>query len=211
MKIKKIKLSGVEKVLFGFLSGLVVLCLFLCVYIILMRAYFTRRIDILEEENKAFFMESFQRLDEITLSVQDGNSKLSKRIGVTDLRVQKINKVYGDVLIEQKKRTIDDVYPEEQLKAMMQTGIEYLHKQKYAQARESFMEICKFAPDNLEARFYATQALFLLNRLDRSQYAIIQKEFQILKENGFTKPEMEDILNYIANENDALKINKVAD
>lgn len=211
MKSKKLKLKGVEKALFGFLSGVVVLCLFLCVYLFMMKAYLTRRIDTLEEENRAYFMESLQKLDEISLNIQNGNSRLSKRIGVTDLRVQKIDKVYGDVLSEQKKRTIDDVYPEEQLKAMMQTGMEYLHNQRYSQARASFMEICKYAPDNLEARFYATQALFLLNRIDRSQYAVIQKEFQILKENGFTKPEMEDILNYIANENDALKINKVAD
>lgn len=115
------------------------------------------------------------------------------------------------MLIEQKKRTIDDVYSEEQLKAMMQAGLECLHNQRYSKARASFMEICKYAPDNLEARFYATQALFLLNRLDRSQYAVIQKEFNILKENGFTKPEMEDILSYIANENSALKIDKVVD
>ena len=45
MKIKELQLTGVEKSLFGFLSGIVVLYLFLCVYLFTMKAYLTRRID----------------------------------------------------------------------------------------------------------------------------------------------------------------------
>ena len=156
------------------------------------------------KESARRFDEAFLRLETMQSLSDERSQELLQRIDKTDARIVRIDTVYGNLLAEQRKKTIDKVYREEDLKGRMQSGLELLEEEKYGQARDAFLHVAYQEPDNMSARFYAAYSLFYENKLDRSLYGAILKELAIIRANGFDRPEIAEVEAFISAEQNAL-------
>lgn len=157
------------------------------------------------KESERRFEEAISRLESMQDFAEKQGLVLIQRINTTDAQIGRINSVYGNLLAEQRKKTIDKVYREEDLEGRMKSGLELLADKKYGQARVAFMQVLNQEPDNMSARFYAAHSLFCENRLDRSQYGELLKEVAILRANGFDRPEIAEMEAFINDERNGLR------
>lgn len=157
------------------------------------------------KENARRFDETFLRLEAMQSFAVERNWALLQRIDKTDARIVRIDLVYGNLLAEQRKKTIDRVYREEDLDGRMKSGLKLMTEEQYVQARDAFLQVAYQEPDNMSARFYAAYSLFCENRLDRSRYGSILKEIAIIRSNGFDRPEVAEMEAFISAERNALR------
>ena len=75
------------------------------------------------KESVRRFDETFLRLEAMQDLADLRNRSLLQRIDMTDSRIGRINTVYGALLDEQRKKTIDRVYREEDLAGRMKVGM----------------------------------------------------------------------------------------
>lgn len=157
------------------------------------------------KENVRRFDETFLRLEAMQGLAVERNRALLQRIDITDARIVRIDSVYRNLLDEQRKKTIDRVYREEDLEGRVQSGLELIQEEKYGQARDAFLQVVYQEPDNMSARFYAAYSLFYENKLDRSLYGAILRELAIIRANGFDRPEIAEMEAFISAEQNALR------
>jgi putative lipase involved disintegration of autophagic bodies len=157
------------------------------------------------KESVRRFDETFLRLEAMQDLAVERNRALLQRINITDARIVRIDSVYRNLLDEQRKKTIDRVYREEDLEGRVQSGLELIQEEKYGQARDAFLQVVYQEPDNMSARFYAAYSLFYENKLDRSLYGAILKELAIIRANGFDRPEIAEMEAFINAEQNALR------
>lgn len=162
------------------------------------------------KENARRFDETFLRLKAMQSFAVERNWALLQRIDKTDARIVRIDLVYGNLLAEQRKKTIDRVYREEDLDGRMKSGLKLMTEEQYVQARDTFLQVAYQEPDNMSARFYAAYSLFCENKLDRSLYGAILKELTIIRANGFDRPEIAEMEAFISAEQNALRENAEA-
>jgi hypothetical protein len=162
------------------------------------------RFDRLEEDLRLAFAEQDRRLGEETAALGELGRRIERAVGVeggrTLSRIIRTERVYADLLEEQKKKTLDTLYGEEELLERTRRAEELFRTGKYKQAQELYAGISEARPENLEARFYRYYALFLLNKSDRNQYRLIREGLMQLERSGYMRDEIGEILSYIAAE-----------
>lgn len=127
-------------------------------------------------------------------------ARVISNITETDRHLSRVNQVYSDLLEEQKKRTLESLYDEEALLDRLQNAGKLFKEGKYRQAYDEYSIVAAEQPDNLEVQFYKYYSLFLRNKGDQNLYRPIKNAFLSLEKRGFSSPEMEEVLSYIAGE-----------
>jgi hypothetical protein len=162
------------------------------------------RFDGLEAGLRLAFAEQDRRLAEEAAALTAWGGRIEAAVGSgtgrTLSRLIRTERVYADLLEEQKKKTLDTLYGEEELLERTRRAGELFRAGKYKQARELYAGISEAQPENQEARFYRYYALFLLNKSDRNQYRLIREGFMQLERSGYMRDEIGETLAYIAAE-----------
>jgi hypothetical protein len=118
-------------------------------------------------------------------------------ISGTNNRIQRINTVYANLLAEQKKKTLDSLYLETELADKAVEAANLFKAGDYIKANALYTLIAKEQPENTSMRFYQLYTLFLINKVDRENYPLIKHGFSILEKNGYTRPEIKAVLDFI--------------
>jgi hypothetical protein len=166
------------------------------------------RFGRLEKRLRLGFMEQDRRLGEEAAALGELGRGIERAVnagtGRTLSRISGVERVYADLLAEQKKKTLDALYGEEELLERSRQAGELFETGKYKQAGELYAGISEAQPENLEARFYRYYALFLLNKNDRGQYRLIREGLMQLERSGYRRDEIGETLSYIAAEETAV-------
>jgi tetratricopeptide (TPR) repeat protein len=133
-------------------------------------------------------------------AVAAGTGRIVRSIDAADRHVGRVERVYADLLEEQKKKTLESLYNEEGLLARIGEAEALFREGKYRQAHELYLSAAESQPENQELIFYRYYALFLLNKNDRSQYRSIREGMTGLERTGYSRPEIGEVLSYIAGE-----------
>ncbi|MDR2184327.1 MAG: hypothetical protein LBO80_01465 [Treponema sp.] len=164
-------------------------------------------LDQLEEGLRLAFAEQDRRLSEEAAALKELGGRIERTVsagtGQTLSRIIRTERVYADLLEEQKKKTLDALYGEEELLERNRRAGEFFRTGKYKQAQELYAAISEAQPENPEARFYRYYALFLLNKNDRNQYRLIREGLMQLERSGYMRDEISEVLSYIAAEETA--------
>jgi uncharacterized protein (DUF927 family) len=123
---------------------------------------------------------------------------VGEEVRAANYRIRQVNQVYGDLLAEQKKRTLESVYDEGTVQDLKDEAWGLFEEGKYRQAHDLYRTIEGREPENLEVRFYRYYALFLTNRMDAEQYGAVKTAFSLLEKNGYTRKEMDDVVQFIS-------------
>jgi hypothetical protein len=132
--------------------------------------------------------------------IQESTQTTGWRIDGTDARIRETEKVYASILEEQKKKTVESVYSDTELRAQYDNAANLFREQKYRQANEIFELVAKEQPENRDARFYQFYSLFLMNKMDRDQYKTVKEGFSLLEGTGYMRNEMKEVLSFIGAE-----------
>jgi tetratricopeptide (TPR) repeat protein len=149
------------------------------------------------DQNAHLAEEHAAAVEIIQTDIQNGLDRTLRSIDNTAYRVRQIEQVYGDLLAEQKKKTLESLYNEEEPQTWIKEAEGLFGSGRYRQAYELYARASDTQPDNQEARFYRLYSLFLVNRSDRSQYRVIRSGLAQLERNGYTRPEIGEVLSYI--------------
>jgi hypothetical protein len=114
--------------------------------------------------------------------------------------LERIDRVYSDVLEEQRKKTVEDLYDDDILAQNLNSGIERYRMGNYVEAYGILKEVSARLPENADAQFYFLAADFNLNRQDSSKYDNILSHIQRLALLGYKNEEMEIISSFIETE-----------
>jgi hypothetical protein len=139
-----------------------------------------------------------------------------------DGRLGRLERAYGELLAEQRKRTLAGpheenalqdmaslpryrregrgLYDENALLDMEREAAGLFLQGQYRQAHELYAMVAQTQTDNLEARFFQHYSLFLLNRNDRDQYRAIRNGLLQLDRNGYRHPDLLGVLAYMDTE-----------
>jgi hypothetical protein len=134
---------------------------------------------------------------ELEQQISDGTNLTGSRITGTNSRIQRIDVLYSELLAEQQKRTLDSLYTESVLIEKEQNAAIHFRNGDYAKSNTEYEIVSKEQPANYEARFYYLYTLFLINKMDRSNYSQIKEGFEALERNGYNRQEIRDVLIYI--------------
>jgi hypothetical protein len=156
---------------------------------------------LIREEMRAYAEGLEESINEgLTRTTRTINQNTVRNITQTNEHIGQIEQVYGDLLAEQKKRTLESLYNEESLLESIHDAAELFKAGKYRQANELYVFISDEQPDNLDARFYRFYTQFLVNKGDQSQYRQIRNGLMELEKRGYTRTELQEVLEYIAAE-----------
>ncbi len=108
-----------------------------------------------------------------------------------------IETTFSAILDEQKKQHISTVMEDTALIEKGEKAMHLFEAEDYMKAAVLWDEIVTVQPNNLEARFYALYSRYLYNPTDSSLYAKIIREFTLLEKNGYTREEMDGVLQTI--------------
>jgi len=158
------------------------------------REEFIRQTELLLEFTA---QEIAQSTDETVRQITEGTASTKDRIQETNSRIHQIDAVYSGLLAEQQKRTLDSLYTEGGLAEMERQAAALFREGKYSTASAQYAVIAQARPENSEARFFHLYSLFLSNRLDRGNYRQIREGLQTLERNGYHRPEIRDVLDFI--------------
>lgn len=131
------------------------------------------------------------------------NPKLDRVIGNihdTDKHIGQIEEVYGALLDEQKKQTLENLYNEEAILDHLEKAKTYFKEEKYGYAYSEYVIVAGEQIDNLEVQFFKYYCLFLRNREDQNQYRSIKNGLAGLRQRGYDREEISEVLEYIAAE-----------
>ena len=129
--------------------------------------------------------------------IEEGNVSTRNRINMTDMRIQRINTVYSNLLTEMEKRTVDSLYSESLLIDMEKEAAIFFQEGNYIQAMAHYAAVAEAQRENNNARFYYLYSLFLNNKMDRNNYQTIKEGLLALETHGYLRREIKDVLDFI--------------
>jgi hypothetical protein len=204
-------------------SVLFVLIVFITIFVIIMETRNEERLELLElsmtdsfarqadyiqaenivirEEMKGYAEGMEESIDEgLTRTTRTITQNTVRNINQTNEHIGQIEQIYGDLLAEQKKKTLENLYNEESLLERLRDAEELFKAGKYRQANELYVFVANEQPDNLDAHFYRYYTQFLVNKGDQSQYRQIRIGLMGLEKRGYTRTELQEVLEYISAE-----------
>ena len=135
-----------------------------------------------------------EEAEQNVLAVLSGSSDESLRaIRSLDINIMAL-------LDAQRRRTLESFYKEDVLTAERREAAVAFAAGRYVTANILYREIAAAHPEDQEARFYQYYALFLINKMDRDNYRLIWNAMTLLERQGYTRKELTETLEFIANE-----------
>ncbi len=117
---------------------------------------------------------------------------------------KQIQKIYDNILEEQKKKTADVSLQENAILQMKKNADQYYKEKKYSMAYKEYKTILSYQPDDKDSRCKKAKSLYYTNRAASKNYSEILKDIQILKNNGYIDNELLEIEKYIITEQDGI-------
>jgi hypothetical protein len=169
------------------------------------------RLSVIGEQMEREFAEQREQMRAIVEAISDESAALSVETaaGFTETLAEiragrdqsrRTERIYAALLDEQKKRTVESLYKGEELAIMAQNADALFRERKYKQANDIFAAISTAQPENRDVRFYELYSLFLNNRMDTNHYSRIRDGLLILRQAGYNRAEIGQVLDYIASE-----------
>lgn len=177
----------------------VILCLQISANVTLSRSFASLR-EFMEAQNGVIrdqIISSASLLENLTL---EQSEKIIAEAAVTNSRLNRIERVYAALLDEQKKKTLKDLYDEPFVIDRYENAQKLFNEKKYRQAYDEFSFVSNEQPENPDALFFKYYSLFLVNRGDQSQYRAIKNSFLQLQKRGYSRAEIQEVLDFISNE-----------
>jgi hypothetical protein len=216
--------GGRKKIVFLIAGGVTLFCVFFLLgYIIfrlnkldtLIRENHGEMRELVEEESRQLREQLTREREELSAELAAAKSSLEESVealssrtqrGISDTRsrVEQTRKVYAGLLEEQKKKTLEDLYDEQTILAQMSEAKRLFEERKYRQAHGLYVILTGHLPENQEMWFHRYYSLFLLNRSDRQQYRQIREGLTLLERQGYTRPEIREILMFIETEENGI-------
>ena len=159
---------------------------------------------LFSEKYEESIKKEFELLNLGLININEKNMESEKRISGKIDNINKkltdLNKVYNNILKEEKKKRVESVYSDKELADKMRDAALLLKEGKINQAYNMYEIVSEEQPDNKDARFYMYYTLFLKNKFDRDEYPKIKKGFYMLEREGYSRKEMTEVLLYIETE-----------
>lgn len=109
-------------------------------------------------------------------------------------------KTYESVLEGQKKKTVDIASRDNFLLQKKSEGAVFYVRKDYSNAYKTYNEILLYEEENLDIRFLRMVCLYKMNPFDQRNYKAILDECSILRLNGYTNAEIDNIENTLKQE-----------
>ena len=167
---------------------------------ILIKDFFSNQNDLIINENQ-LIKDNQNSMSDYNKYVL--NSKLDRAIGNilnTDNHINQIETIYGILLEEQKKKTLVNLYNEEAILAHLKNADKFFKDEKYGLAYNEYAIVAGEQTENLEVQFYKFYSLFLKNKEDQNQYRIVKNGLIWLRQRGYDRMEITEVLEYISAE-----------
>lgn len=176
-----------------------------------------------EEKILLSIEESTQQLDaainlsasQLASSIAATESSLSNKINVGFMRIVrgigKIDVVYSDLLKEEKKKRVDVLLSDKTVSQRIEDARSLIKSGKYTEAHDSLRSVVDEQPENQEARFLTVYSLFHKNKMKKENYKGIMAELELLRANGYQNQDMDEIMEYITTELNAISIPEVTE
>jgi len=184
-------------ILFVFLS--VILCFQISTNIKLSKSFASLK-EFIETQNEVLYNQILSSSNLIENLVIDRTEKITADIDTTNKHLNRVEKIYGSLLDEQKKKTLVDLYDEPFVIDRYKNAEKLFNERKYRQAYDEFSFVSNEQPENLDALFFKYYSLFMINKGDQSQYRVIKNSFLQLQKRGYARSEIRDVLDFISNE-----------
>jgi hypothetical protein len=162
-----------------------------------------REVELLSKKYEEVSGEIEERIKELQESVEELDEEFDNiKLGIRNAgrEVERLNKVYGNILSEQKKKRVESVYTDKELADKMAEARVLLEEGKINRAYSIYDLVAGEQPENREARFYKYYTLFLKNKSDREEYAKIKNGFNTLEKEGYERKEMKEVFFFIEEE-----------
>jgi len=156
--------------------------------------------EIIENEHRSTNSQIISSAEHLEEVIRNQTGRTINTIAATDRNINRIEQVYGDLLEEQKKKTLESLYEEEALLERFRNAGILLKEGKYRQAHDEYAIVANEQPENLDAQFYQYYTLFLRNKGDQSQYRRIRTALLGLERRGYAREEIKEVLEYISGE-----------
>jgi hypothetical protein len=162
------------------------------------------RIAVLETVLETMRQEMAEMQEEIIQQIESGTMVIGEQIWGINSRIQRVERVYAELLSAQYRRTLDSLYTESGLVEKKQEAARLFRAGNYTAAREQYAVIAQARPEDFEARFYQWYSLFLINKMDMNNYKQIKEGLKVLEQNGYHRTEIREVLEYIETEEGGL-------
>ncbi|MDR2941333.1 MAG: hypothetical protein LBV17_01925 [Treponema sp.] len=162
------------------------------------------RITALEVLMETMRQEMAEMQEEIVQQIKTETAIIGEQILGVNNRIQRVEKVYAELLSAQYRRTLDSLYKESDLVEKKQLAAKFFTEGNYAAASEEYAVIAQARPEDFEARFYQWYSLFLVNKMDMNNYKQIKEVFKKLEQSGYRRKEIREVLEYIEKEEGGL-------
>lgn len=130
-------------------------------------------------------------------NTQYGITELAVEIKKQGKKSDSIESIFIDILEEQKKQHISTIQSDTALIEKVRLAKQLFDNGEYVQSAALWNEISVAQPNNFESRFYAIYTSYLINPMDSSLYDALLKEFDLLKNNGYQRDEMDEVTDAI--------------
>ena len=142
-----------------------------------------------EERMNEQFVLTFSRLDEIK-ELQNKNNTLSN---AQYRQTVSMKKTYDNLLLEQKKKTIDVSKKDATLEEKRERSKKYFSQKEFSLCYRIANEILSFENDDVETRLLKAKSLYYMNPLDSTKYEEILSDIKIVKASGLNDATVEEI------------------
>jgi hypothetical protein len=155
---------------------------------------------LIREERENISRELVEATEHLEEVIATGTSRTNRNIASTNQLVGQIEYVYAELLAEQQKKTLDSLYREGAVIDAGEEAYRLFMDGQYRRANELFIFLTEEQPEDQDAWFYRYYSLFLINKNDRGQYRGIREGFSLLERLGYTRPEMQEVIDYMTTE-----------
>lgn len=115
-----------------------------------------------------------------------------------------IQKTFGDLFEEQKKKTLDTTAQDTAIAQIKKDAGNFYSEGNYAAAYREFAKVLAYQSDDVESRLKKMKSLYYRNKADSSKYSEILEDIRILRSNGCIDNEMTEIERVITMEREGL-------
>jgi hypothetical protein len=158
---------------------------------------FEKQAAFIAQERMFIMTDMDIKKDQLEQTVNSGAARTIRSIADVNYRVRQVEQIYADLLEEQQKKTLESLYDEEALVQKSDEAAALFARGQYRSANALYVVITEEQPENRDAWFYRWYSLFLSNKNDRAQYRRIREGLTLLERNGYTRPELLEVLAYI--------------
>lgn len=158
------------------------------------------QIERIETEIK-FLSDKFDRS---TAVIQESFASIDRKSDEQFNKTLGIKRTYDDILIEQKKKTVDTTSQETAISKIKNEAERYYAEKNYAMAYKEFMKVLSYQNDDMKIRLKKMKSLYYKNRADSSRYTEILEDIRILKANGYFDDDVQEIERTIVAEREGI-------